>query len=96
MLDDILHETEGNAFAAMCWQDVYVSKVCEGGLVRYGASKANLFTLMKNPKTQGILYRAFDDVAWNTGRPVRLCQKVVDRRYVEAGFVARDFVWRHI
>jgi hypothetical protein len=95
MLDYMFHETEGNAFAAMLWQDVHVSKVCEGCLVRYGASKANLFALMKNTKTQGIVYRAFDDGAWNAGRPVRLSQKAVDRPYVEAGFVGYDFVWRH-
>jgi hypothetical protein len=95
MLDYMFHETEGNAFAAMLWQDVHVSKVCEGCLVRYGASKANLFALMKNTKTQGIVYRAFDDGAWNAWRPVRLSQKAVDRPYVEAGFVGNDFVWRH-
>ena len=91
----MFHETEGNAFAAMLWQDVHVGKVCERCFVGNGASKANLFTLIKSAKTQGIVHRAFDDGAWNAGRPVRLRQEAVNRPYVEAGFVACDFVWRH-
>jgi hypothetical protein len=79
----------------MLWQDVHVGKVCERCFVRYGASKANLFTLIKNAKTQRIIYSAFDDGAWNAERPVRLRQKAVNRPYVEAGFVACDFVRRH-
>jgi hypothetical protein len=63
MLDYMFHETEGNAFAAMLRQDIHVSKVCERRLVRYGASKANLFTLLKHAETQGVVYRAFDDGA---------------------------------
>jgi hypothetical protein len=95
MLDYMFHETEGNAIAAMLWQDVHVGKVCERCFVGNGASKANLFTLIKSAKTQGIVYRALDDGAWNAGRPVRLRQEAVNRPYVEAGFVACDFVWRH-
>jgi hypothetical protein len=95
MLDYMFQDTEGNAFAAVLWQNVHVGKVCERCFVCYGTSKANLFALIKNAKTQGIVYRAFDDGAWNAGRPVRLRQKAMNRPYVEAGFVACDFVWRH-
>jgi len=95
MSNDLLHETPRKPFAPMLWKNVHVRKVCEGCLVSYDAGKANLSALAKNTKTERILYCALDDRARNAGRPIRLGEEAVNRTYVEARFVARDFVWSH-
>ena len=88
MLDYPLHEAERNTFAAVLRQDIDVGKIAESCFVGHHAGKADLPALMERPKAQGIFYRALDNGARNAGRPVGLSQKAMNRRYVEACFVA--------
>jgi hypothetical protein len=68
----LFHETQGQALAAMLGQDVNVSEIGERCFVCYDSRKAYGLILKEQAKTQGIRNRAFDDRAWNAGRPVRL------------------------
>jgi hypothetical protein len=95
MLNDLLHQASGETFASVRGQDVDVRKRRERRLVGYDASKAHLLTVAKHTKTEGVVYRAFDYRARNTGRPVRVREEVVNRAYVQARFVAGDFVCGH-
>src|SRR5215469_4140034 len=95
MSNDLLHETPRKSFAPMLWKNVHVRKVREGCLVSYDTGKADLLTLAQNTETERIRYRALDDGARNARRPIRLGEEAVNRAYVKARVVARDFVWSH-
>lgn len=79
----------------MLRQNVNVSEIRERCLIGNDASKAYLLTLKQKAKAQRIFNRAFDDGAWNAGRPVGPRQKTVNRLNVETAFIARNFVWKH-
>ena len=92
MFHDVFHESLGEPFAAVPRNDVNIRKECERGLVCYDACKADLLILMENGEAQGIRNCAFDNGAWNAGRPVRLREEAVDPFYIEAALIAGKFV----
>ena len=92
---DLVHQPSGEPLSAVSLENVDVGQVGERCLVRNHAREAHLLAIEEDTKAEGIRDGTFDDMSWNSGRPVSLREKCMDRVKVESRGVGGDLVGRH-
>src|SRR5438105_6766246 len=92
MRKDELHESLGEALAAMRLDYEHVRQIAKGRVVGDHPGETHLTTPKENTEAKRTLYGAFDGCARYAGRPVALRQVGVDCSHVQAPLVRGDFV----
>ncbi len=91
----LVHQASGEPPSAVSLENVYVGQIGERCFVRNHSSESHLLAAEEDTKAEGIRNGAFDDVSWNSRRPISLREKCMDGVNVKSRGVGGDLVGRH-